>query len=391
MLGRNWVSFAPVGAGIVVILMLLATALVNHRNEYACAVGAAGCRAAASADGIAALLAPDGAAGRAGQPNPSLAGQGEGSLTAWPASHDLLGGTLALLVVSLAVLVAVARQQWRIDSAQRAADDGKAATNERILKLFESVAAVIRALEERTRELESGVGAFATGSATHEKGLAAVAAVLERARTDQLAGARLAAETAERLDRAVASMAEEIGNYRQMLVDDLLPSIARRDERLVAIDANLTAVTDRLSRLSGDTQHNLQETAVLTEVVRALQRSLSGPTGVSTELRRSPLASPARPPDVATSPAPAPASGPSEAAGPLQASDTATESRKSTVSDEAVPGPSAPSDEAVGSDRDATADEAAGPHPGPRSGNESGAGAAEPQQAPSDRVPDDDG
>lgn len=290
---RNWVSFAPVGAGIVVVLMLLASALVNHRHAYECALDATAAACRAPPGGVAAspLPAATPAADRVARLIQSSGGDVQGLLTAHFSLY-LLGASLVMLAASLAVVLAVARQQGRIERAQRATDDAKAADTQRMLRLVESVATVIRALEERTRELEAGVEAFANGSAAHERGLAAAAAVLVKVREEQRAGGRLAAETAGQLDRAVASMADEVGNFRRTLADDLLPSISRRDERLVAIDASLTAVADRLSRLSADAQHHLQETAVLTEVVRALERSLSGVTHGSADIGRPPRHSP---------------------------------------------------------------------------------------------------
>jgi Mg2+ and Co2+ transporter CorA len=175
-------------------------------------------------------------------------------------------------VVTLAVVVVVARRQRRLELLQRGTDDGNAVTTERIIKLVDSVATVIRALEERTRELETSVKAFGAARSAHDQ------------------------ELAERLASALA----DLGTYQQTLADDFLPSIARRDERLVAIDANLTAVTDRLAKLGADTAQNAGDTAVLGECFRSLERSVSELTNGLVELRRSLPEPPERPPQAAT-------------------------------------------------------------------------------------------
>lgn len=276
---RNWVSFAPVGAGIVIVLMFLATALVNHRNAYDCALDATMCRGPSDFAASAPPAATQGAE-RFARLIQSSAEEGQNLLTAHISLY-LLAACIVLVGASLAAVLMVTRQQQGIERAQRAADEDNAATTERIVKLIETVTTEIRALEESTRELEAGVKAFATGSAAHERGLAAVVAEMTRAREDQSASGKIAAETGEQLDRTLSSVIEELARNRQALADQLLPSITRRDERLVAIDANLTVVADRfsilgadISSLATDIQHNLRETAVLTEIVRALEKSL---------------------------------------------------------------------------------------------------------------------
>ena len=316
---RSWVpSIAPFGVGLIVVLMLLAAGLVNHRNDSGCAFGgtAAGCRAAPQPGGFAARPIPDQTldAGRDFRRIQTPAGPNLAPLAAAPLSLYLLAAALALVAVTLAVVVVVARRQHRLELVQRGTDDGYAVTTERIIKLVESVATVIRALEERTRELETSVKAF--GAA--------------RSAQDQ--------ELAERL----AAAAVELGNYQQTLVEEFLPSIARRDERLVAIDANLTAVTDRLARLGADTAQNAQEAAVLAECFRSLERSVSELTNGLVEFRR-PLAEQPERPHVVM--------GLEES----QASDQAVASDRSPTSDSnhgsgAGSDDAAPSDEIAGSD-----------------------------------------
>jgi hypothetical protein len=303
---------------LIVVLMLLASGLVNHRNDSGCAFGgdAAGCRAQPQPGGFAARPIPDQTLDASGDFRriQAPAGPNLAPLAAAPLGPYLLAAALALVAATLAVMVEVARRQHRLELVQRGTDDGNAVTTERIIKLVESVATVIRALEERTRELETSVKAF--GAA--------------RSAQDQ--------ELAERLASAVA----ELGTYQQTLADEFLPSIARRDERLVAIDANLTAVTDRLARLGADTAQNAQETAVLAECFRSLERSVSELTNSLVESTRPLEEQPERPSVVA---------GFEES----QASDQAIASDRSPTHDSAHGG-SAGSDDAAASDEIAGSD-----------------------------------
>jgi len=335
---RNWVSsFAPLGAGLIVILMLLVSGLVNRQNESGCAYGvaAAGCRPAAQLGGFAAGPVPDRTlnAGRDFQRLQAPTEPGMEPVAAAPLSLYLLAASLFLTLVTLAVVVLVAGRQRRLELVQRGTDDGNAVTTERIIKLVDSVATVIRALEERTRELETGVKAFGAAKSAQDQ------------------------ELAERLASAVAAL----GAYQQTLADEFLPSIARRDERLVAIDANLTAVTDRLARLGADAAQNAEDTAVLAECFRSLEASVSELTNSLIEQRPLP---PERPSDA----------------------------RPSAASDEATAGParSAASDEAVDSYQSVAFDEAAGVEPRPVSGDEQDSGAGSADAAPSEDMAESD-
>jgi len=325
---------------LIVVLMLLVSGLVNRQNESGCAYGvaAAGCRPAPQPGGFAASPIPDRTlnAGRDFQRLQAPAGPDMNSLAAAPSSLYLLAASFFLTLVTLAVVVLVAGRQRRLELVQRGTDDGNAVTTERIIKLVDSVATVIRALEERTRELETSVKAFGTAKAAQDQ------------------------ELADRLASAVAAL----GTYQQTLADEFLPSIARRDERLVAIDANLTAVTDRLARLGADTAQNAGDTAVLAECFRSLESSVS-------ELTNSLIDHWQLPPE--------PLERPSDA-GPSEASDEAT------VGPERL----AASDEAIDSYQSAAFDEAAGLGPRPLSGDEQDSGAGNSDAAPSEDMAESD-
>jgi len=193
----------------------------------------------------------------------------------------LLIATLVLAAATFAVVAVVAIRQHRLNQAAAQRNDDDSVSTDRIVKLVESVAAVLRALEERTRELETGLRELGAERTAQGEKLAAIAASLEQVRTDQ-------AEADRRLEGALASTVEEFGKHQGALVDNLLPNIARRDERLVAIDANITATADRLAKLGADTERNARETAVLAECFGSLETSMSELTSGLVELRGAP-------------------------------------------------------------------------------------------------------
>lgn len=257
-------------------------------------------------------------------------------------SPYLLGASLVLVAITLVVVLAIAWRQRRLELAivPRGTNEDPAVTTDRIIKLVESVATVIRALEERTRELEASVKALGAERSSQDQAVAAVAASVEQVRTDQIAHGQLAAEIAERLlslDRAVASTVEELGKYQQTLIEDFLPQVSRRDERLVAIDANLTATAERLAKLAESADHNTRETAVLAECFQSLESAVSELTNGLVEVRK-------------------PQQDPRER----------------------------PTDDAAGLARSEASDKAVGPAESPTSGNEPSSGVP---AAPSDRAP----
>jgi uncharacterized protein HemX len=251
----------------------------------------------------------------------------------------LLVAILFLIAVTLAMVLVLAWRQRRLDAtlARQAADDSSSVTTDRVIKLVESVATVIRALEERTRELEASIKELGAERSGQDERVAVVASSVEQVRADQIADGKLAAEMAERLvalDRAVASAIEQLGNYQDTLVNDFLPNVSRRDERLVAIDANLTAAAERLAKLAESTGNNARETAVLSECFQSLERSISELTIGFVELRRSHRETDERPTDAAANRAPS------------APSDKGAESDRSTMR-----APVAPSDETSSTDQ----------------------------------------
>jgi hypothetical protein len=186
----------------------------------------------------------------------------------------LLWACLILIALVLAGIVVVARRQHRIELARIKASRSSRQKSAVTISLLEKVVVALK--EQETRQIAG------------EQERLSIASLLQQIGAAQGRDDRLVDEIKNHLlalDGALGSTIEEFDRFRRI--------VARRDERLIAIDANMVAIEAMLVKLSKGPDSSAQEVgprrrqrAFTRGDRRPLMRSRSGSFGTTVWARR---------------------------------------------------------------------------------------------------------
>lgn len=159
-----------------------------------------------------------------------------------PLTLYLLWACLILIALALAGIVVVARRQHDSEIALLKKIHSSQASGARNVSLLESIVAALHEFELRSQELSTDLKELGTRKAVDEQDLSSIASMVERIQASQGRDGASFDEINRHLvalDGALTSTIEELDKFRAIS--------GRRDERLIAIDATLTAISDRLN------------------------------------------------------------------------------------------------------------------------------------------------
>jgi len=182
---------------------------------------------------------------------------------------------LILAALSFGGIVLVARRQLRFE--QTVLKKMRASGS-----LLEIIVVALRASETRTQELNASLKGLGTRKVAEDQELSSIALLLGQIRASQGHDKMLVGQISRQLiDRndALASTIEGFDKFREIA--------ARRDERLIAIDATATAIEGRLAKLSAQVDRSSAEQSTLAARMQSLETSVYTPTNESDQIQQS--------------------------------------------------------------------------------------------------------